>query len=82
MEDTIELGYDAEPLVTEASVSREEEAEIAEETGELDAVSELVIEFVVPDSVTGQSVVDTEISSVVTCPVGQFLTVDGQDVTV
>lgn len=32
--------------------------------------------------VTGQTVVVSDISSVVTCPVGQLVTVGGQDVTV
>ncbi|KAK5629550.1 hypothetical protein RRF57_005265 [Xylaria bambusicola] len=84
LECMIELGCEPEPLGDEVPVFEEDgdEDKIVEETGELDAKFEVVTEFVVLASVTGQSVVDTETSSVVTCPTGQFFTVGGQDVTV
>lgn len=41
-----------------------------------------VVELDTPVSVTGQTVVPMTIVSVVTWPTGQFVTVDGQDVTV
>ncbi|KAI5922169.1 hypothetical protein F4810DRAFT_674838 [Camillea tinctor] len=76
------------PLLAETLTDEEPDA-VTWDDKDPDSVTEATIAeepesvgLACPSSVTGHMVVDTEISSVVTCPVGQFVTDAGQDVTV
>lgn len=79
VEDTIESTFelrDTMLLSDELPAATEEEEDIPDSTDETPSVAEE------DTGVTAQSVVDIEMSLVVVCPVGQFVTVGSQDVTV